>query len=717
MSKGKDASGTKEPVGRIFFLDGEQLRYEEVEFGSPEEHAGWALPDGHPGVSEEESRMAYALAEGIRGSLEPGSVERLAALLREDARFFGDAAVYMMLHLVDEYENRLRRGMEAQGMTRLHEDLNRTGHIHVERDGDGRIKSVSVDVSEERGTRALATLERAIEDFFSASDGYGAPGDGVWLAVSESLWTHLLLWKVQDTLRAFGEDAVRAMGSEAFVEEAYGRLGDRNLYAQLRDHEAGHYRAVAQVHAHHYALALDLQRLSSRQIEVAIGVALEGRDDLAPPAQAPPEDRDGNYEAHNAHHTYLTTRALGRGMKVWERDPDGNPYPIHRFKGGKGHAELRPPEHDDGFLSAEQQAFLGERMWQHCANLGNLDADLFDALSILWLDRRSRHDGKATAHVDDILDMRGLTQKINGKGVRGGYYASQRRDISQALDRMESLWVSIGQVGFNDDKRKKYVEETLQDRAYHFGPRTVQMCLDGSVEWSRFSFYPGDVFRHFLAGKGRQVQLLSKKILEYKLDENPHEKHLGRYLSWKWRTDGKDYGRPHLIETLLEEANFRFDRRNPKRSRDNLHGCLKRLKDDGVVRAWDYAEPGKEPKPEDGKGWGRRWLGTRVLVEPPEAVKDYCVNAGRAREKYLPKPSSEQQKRYEFGDDLKRARKERGRSQIQLAEDLDTTQGTISKIEAGKTSGPPELRKRIRKWLDTGETFSKVTDDLDKYVF
>jgi len=60
-------------------------------------------------------------------------------------------------------------------------------------------------------------------------------------------------------------------------------------------------------------------------------------------------------------------------------------------------------------------------MWRQRAELSDLDADALDALSTLWLGQARTPKDDAIAHVDDLLNLRGLKARRNGQGRRGGY--------------------------------------------------------------------------------------------------------------------------------------------------------------------------------------------------------------------------------------------------------------------------------------------------------
>lgn len=57
-------------------------------------------------------------------------------------------------------------------------------------------------------------------------------------------------------------------------------------------------------------------------------------------------------------------------------------------------------------------------MWEQRSQLSDLEADALDALSALWLYQVKSEKDDAVAHVDNFLQLRGLTPKQSGNGRR-----------------------------------------------------------------------------------------------------------------------------------------------------------------------------------------------------------------------------------------------------------------------------------------------------------
>src|SRR5699024_2961062 len=75
---------------------------------------------------------------------------------------------------------------------------------------------------------------------------------------------------------------------------------------------------------------------------------------------------------------------------------------------------------------------------------------------------------------------------------------------------------------------------------------------------THFQFRLHAVFQHFLMGSLRQTKLFSKQVIAYDPYRKKWEKRLGRYLSWRWRTQARkgNYIQPHKVGTLLAKINM-----------------------------------------------------------------------------------------------------------------------------------------------------------------
>lgn len=388
---------------------------------------------------------------------------------------------------------------------------------------------------------------------------------------------------------------------------------------------------------------------------------------------------------------------------------DDTPYPVAFLNKGstQGHIQLRPPamDGDHAMLAPGEVEMLIERMWQQQKELSDIDADALDALGAIWLSQARTASDDAIAHIDDLLQMRGLKPKKSGQGRRGGYEPEQRGAMQRALAHIQNLWLNIAEVEVYDSgpgkRRGKPSIQTIQSRAFTITDRMGQMRMDGTLDMQTFIFRPGKVFAHFLAGPGRQTALLSAKALHYDLNNQRWEKRLTRYVSWQWRVRAHNasYTQPYRVETLLDAVGETVDKRDPARTRNRLEKALDRLQSDTVIATWQYDRWDEEIASQ--RGWAQKWLQATILIEPPDVIRKQYQSLERhetAQRAALPEQSSTDPVRA-LGKQVERYRQRHGLSQSQAAEQLGVTQGYLSKLEAGYAKPTKALRERIQSWL------------------
>jgi hypothetical protein len=299
-------------------------------------------------------------------------------------------------------------------------------------------------------------------------------------------------------------------------------------------------------------------------------------------------------------------------------------------KGGlRGHVQLRPPAVDACALmpAAEVQRWV-QLMWEQQQELSDLDVDVLDSLSAIWLyQARALHE-ELHIHLDQLLRLRGLQPKRGGQGRRGGYEPEQRASMLSVLAHIQNLYVSIAMLpGDEHDRQGRYqrtrLPQGLQGRIF--------IIIDAEGESPRISavsgpdcvFRPGEILTPWLVGPRRQTAWLPVKALQYDPYRQAWAKRMARYLTWQWRIRaGKgDYLRPYRVATLLEAVGGSLDHRNPRRTKTRLEMTLDLLKEDGVLAAWRYVRWKEEVRGQP--GWAMRWQQATILIEPPYAIRDF----------------------------------------------------------------------------------------------
>jgi hypothetical protein len=306
---------------------------------------------------------------------------------------------------------------------------------------------------------------------------------------------------------------------------------------------------------------------------------------------------------------------------TFERSPDSR-WPTARLDAGRarGHAQLMPALLDQPiFLTPEQHDALLQTMWEQRKTICDLDTDVLDALSSLWIQKSKGPDAGAIAEIDELLLLRGLKRKLGGYGRRGGFTEKQRAVILAALSHLHNVWMTIEVDVFQRSRsRAKRKREVVQSRPFVITDTLGQLRFDGYIDVHRFIFRPGSIFGACLWGPMRQVALLSAKALHYNPYRQKWEKRLARYISWQWRIRARaqSYEQPYRVGTLLEALGGKLDSRHPIRTRARFERALDTLAHDGVIAHWRY----KEPTP-SGYGWTKDWPGCSVLVEPPAEIR------------------------------------------------------------------------------------------------
>ena len=460
---------------------------------------------------------------------------------------------------------------------------------------------------------------------------------------------------------------------------------------------------------------LKIGELLAQQLDILVAIlAIEKnttQTNLAPPSDATQEkQRTSNIATESllkkdflpvsSSASYQAMREVV-ALKKFDKDIE-SPYPTAYVEKSsiKGKIQLTPLKPEAVF--GEKLKELEASMWQKREQLSDLHVDVIDAMCATWIIQASSDESRAVITADDILKLRGLKPHLSGSGRRGGYTMEQREEIITAVQDLENIWFEITE---HFKRGKKTKTDFIQSRAVVVTDRGGQIRLDGSLDVMWFVFRPGSIFARYLLTEGRQSALLAAQALRYNTRTEAVEKRLVRYLSWQWRIRSKSatYLQPYEAKTLIKEAGINVPNRNANRACERLEKALEKLQADSLITAWqyinwDWSETNKH-------GWIKNWLTTKIAIEPPDFIRDSYQSIGQAIEKPLlvlsekmPPPKNEA----EIAIQTKAKRKAIKMSQMQLAELLNLSQPTLSRIEMGRKVSPFEKRK-IMEWLTTTE--------------
>jgi DNA-binding XRE family transcriptional regulator len=382
------------------------------------------------------------------------------------------------------------------------------------------------------------------------------------------------------------------------------------------------------------------------------------------------------------------------------KEDTASPYPTAFVEKAsiRGKIQLTPLE--TKAVYGDKLKELEASMWKKREQLSDLHVDVIDAMCATWIVQAGSDESRAVITADDILKLRGLKPHKSGTGRRGGYTMKQREEVIEAIQDLENIWFEITEQ-IKRGKRSK--SDFIQSRAIAVLDRGGQMRIDGSLDVMWFVFRPGSIFARYLLNEGRQSALLAAQALRYNVRTQAVEKRLVRYLSWQWRIRSKSAGymQPYEAQTLIREAGIKIPKRNAARACERLEKALDRLQSDGLITGWQYNnwDWSKANK----HGWIKKWLTEKIVVEPPDFIRDNYETIGKVVEERVLSAKPGKTKRSIRNDadvaiSVKQKRKAFKFSQMQLAEMLDLSQPTLSRIETGRKVSLEEKQK-VLKWL------------------
>jgi len=506
---------------------------------------------------------------------------------------------------------------------------------------------------------------------------------------------------------------------------------EKSTAQALSDQVAAAFREVeAEAQAH--AVSLTPSHVVTRAIAALVALRLlEKLRQAAPlPAKERPakEGADGEEEPGKplraaVRRGLLTTpsnrlyhelrRALA--LKGFRENVDGWPSQPVATDGYSALMQLRPSPREpipDDALEAWRQ-----RMWALREGLSDLEADVLDGVTAIWLENARHKDEMVAVTADDLLRLRRLKPRPGGKG-RGGYSDRQRQEIADAVERLGAVWLNVAEAPiFREETdrrgRVRTVKESwaIQSPALVVSSRLVQK----SFPWGPEKIYawrvrPGDFFVPYLLGPGRQTALLSQKALSFDPYRQTWEKRLTRYFAYQWRVRarGGKYEQPFRVTTLLEECEPEYATKRIRWVKERLEKALDTLEEHGVIAGWryeraegssTYRDPATgEELPNYEAPNARDWLNWTVLAEPPPEIVQHYQERRPGKERALPARRTPAG----LGEEIQAWRRREGLSQREAARLLGITQAYLSDIERGKKQPAPELAARVKSVIGGG---------------
>ncbi|WP_051669373.1 helix-turn-helix domain-containing protein [Bryobacter aggregatus] len=390
-----------------------------------------------------------------------------------------------------------------------------------------------------------------------------------------------------------------------------------------------------------------------------------------------------------------------------------SPWPTAPIERGtaRGQAQLFPIEAElQPYMDPEHQKNLIDRMWEQRAELSDLDADVLDMMSAIWLEQARNTDSTARARIDDLLRLRGLKPKTGEGGRPSGFRKEQRERLFRSLHHLNNLWVRMWEMDSltpeSDRRTRRTKIQNIASRAFIITDIAGnQRGSDAPLEIEEFLFRPGMVFANFLFGVGRQTALLSRKAVQYDPYRQNWEKRLARYLSWQWRIEASVVQSPirtFRAQTLLDAVGEKWTQEENKTLKDRLEKALHRLAADCIIARWSWIQP---TNPHAVRRFlNEFWHQGNIEIEQPEFIRSHYSNL-------LPTPDSEHAAQKQIPllsaapgpihERLLTARKNSAQTQGQLAAVLGITQAYYSQVESGKRVPSQELLRRIEDWIES----------------
>lgn len=268
---------------------------------------------------------------------------------------------------------------------------------------------------------------------------------------------------------------------------------------------------------------------------------------------------------------------------------------------------------------------------QAITSMDDLTADIFDIVSILWMQQATHKDQMIHFHTDDALNLRRLQgRKEDLDGYQMSYRKKERDDIMKRLAALTTIWIRI------EKENLRFINEDQGDfeeiGQVQFNPLflvdsvTVAYRGDNPIGIYECSIRPGELLANFLYGSQRSSGLLALKTLEYHPIKQKYHKRLSRYLSWQWRIRQKsaDYLRAYHIggdKGLLKVMDLDVNPRYGSRIREQFEEILDTLQQDGIIKGWSYKENNLEKQIEQERNWfANTWLKARVQIIPPNEI-------------------------------------------------------------------------------------------------
>jgi hypothetical protein len=328
---------------------------------------------------------------------------------------------------------------------------------------------------------------------------------------------------------------------------------------------------------------------------------------------------------------------IGKG---WT-DGNGATAPMYRLSlrhAGEMYVSYRGPDDD-----VRPRDEVRSALWAQVRQLDDLESDTLLVCLAHWATHSKGPDEAVWVNVNAILDARNVQPKryaAEGKHWTHGHRQEDRVEVGRAFTRLDHLWLQMVDVEVVPaGKRRKPQRITVESKALAMTDRMNQYDLDGRPVPAAVRVMPGSWAREYWDRDLKWRGLLAQKALEYDPYRQQPEKRLAKYLAFHFRIDAhsaRENLRRHVdelldnVDELLDNAGMLTadgqltDTANPQRARERFEKALDRLRDDDVVKAWQYDRESSLPS----KQWVGEWRRWTVVLEPPVTLRARYLAGG-----------------------------------------------------------------------------------------
>lgn len=364
---------------------------------------------------------------------------------------------------------------------------------------------------------------------------------------------------------------------------------------------------------------------------------------------------------------------------------------------------------------------------QAITSMDDLTADIFDIVSILWMQQATHKDQMIHFHTDDALNLRRLQgRKEELDGYQTSYRKKERDDIMKRLAALTTIWIRIERENLkfiNEDQGNfEEIGQVQFNPLFLVDSVTVAYRGDKPIGIYECSIRPGELLANFLYGSQKSSGLLALKTLEYHPTKQKYHKRLARYLSWQWRIRQKsaDYLRAYHIggeKGLLKVMDLDVNPRYGSRIKEQFEEILDTLQQDGIIQGWNYKENIEQQIEQERNWFTTTWLKARVQIIPPnditgggvanlllsESEDPDTVNLSTMLKGLTESEASasiEVVEKQVTPDTISQERKNRSLSIIEAAKEMGISHSTLSRYERNLIKRPyTDSLEKMKEWL------------------